>query len=167
MIIKLFNSFVFRSRHYSSIFDHGKELVRFIKNIEKKIFNKNNISRHLKKKNFYEKYSCNSDFKKIINLNKNFYLPPIKQIIHFKKLSEKILNLVICARGGKKILDMYSKFLKFNLYLCTKKKISGFLIHHKLLKYSKFVLNKNFPISPKVKDTLWNMINYFNYFQIY
>lgn len=166
MIINLFNSFGFRSRHYSSIYDHGKELVRYIKNIEKKISNKNNKSRQLKKK-IYEKYSCNSDFKKIINLNKNFYIPSIYQTIHFQKLLGKILDIFIYTRQKKNILDIYSKFFKLNLYLCTKKKISGFLIHHKLLKYSKFVLNKNSPISRNIKNTIWNMINYFNFFQIY
>jgi hypothetical protein len=167
MKINLFNSFDFYSRHYFSIFDHEKELVRYIKNNEKKISNKNINSRKLKKIFFNEKYLCNSDFKKIINLNKNLYLPSINQTIHFKKLSEKILEIFICTSREKKILDMYSKFLKINLYLCTKKKISGFLIHHKLLKYSKFVLNKNSPISPKIKSTLWNMINFFNFIQIF
>jgi len=165
MTINLLNSFDVWSRHYSSIYDHGKEVVRYIKNIEKKISNKNNKSRHLEKKIFNEKYLSNSDFKKIINLNKNFKLSPKNQTIHFKKLSEKFLDISICTRKKKNILDMCSKFLKINLYLCTKKKISGFLIHHKLLKYSKFVLNKNSLISPKIKSTLWNMINYFNFFQ--
>lgn len=66
MIINLFNSFGFRSRHYSSIYDHGKELVRYIKNIEKKISNKNNKSRQLKKKKFMKNTHVIQILKKLL-----------------------------------------------------------------------------------------------------
>jgi|SouAtlMetagenome_1021521.scaffolds.fasta_scaffold129351_1 hypothetical protein len=159
--------YFFRSRHNSYLFDYGKEVIRYIKNIEKKLIKDGNKLKILKKESFHKKYSRNSDLKKINNSNRNFPWLSNNQLICITNLSKRILHKFVFMKQKRNILNIYSKFLKFNLYLFTKKKISGFLINHKPLTYSKFVINLNSSVLPKIKNILWNSLNYFIFFKIY
>ena len=167
MVVNFFDYHFFRSRHHFYMFDHGKEVIRYIKKIEKKISQEDIKLKILKKEILNKQYFRKSELKKTINLNRNFQWLSRNRLARITNLTLKSLHAFVSIKQKRTILNLCSKFLKFNFYFWTKKIITGFLIHYKPLRYSKFVISLNSPVFPKIKNILWNTLNYFNFFQIF
>ena len=103
------------------------------------------------------KYICRKTETSVNNFIKYFG----NQIISLRKNFEKIFCTIASAKKKKSIKNVYSKFFKLNLFLCKRKKLTGFLINSYSLKNTKLTIDDFSLFNSNSKYTIWDIIIYF------